>query len=169
MTEKPKSEKVVDEPIVGNAPIYSYNYQRAIFASRMDSLAKLLVLYYCFAHSWESGKFSCYEEQRIAAHLGISVSTLHTKRKYLVKLGWIVVKKRKGTSPEIAIFYGMNDPEFEQKSCAKWKPENKFLPQKETAKMNKDQYVAYLERLDNRYGTTRSKARLEEARQREEW
>jgi hypothetical protein len=158
-----RAQKLQDEAIVGNAPIYSYNYQRAIFNSRMDSLAKLLILFYCFAHSWESGNFSCYEEQRIAAHLGISVSTLHVKRKYLVKLGWISVQKRKNSSPFIAIFYGENDPLFEEKGCAKWKPENKILPQSVVSKMSRDEYIAYCERLDDRYRTSRSKAVLEEA------
>jgi hypothetical protein len=55
----------------------------------------------------------------------MSPSTYQDKRKYLEKLGWIEVLNR-GFSETclVKVKEGMNDPDYEKMSWAKWHPEN---------------------------------------------
>jgi hypothetical protein len=165
-----KKQKDPQKGVIGERPIDPFEYQGAIWSSRIDGIAKSLLGFYSWAYGWKKGIFSHYEEQRIAAHVGISVSTLHKKRKYLEQLGWIKVHKRRyDQSPLIEILYGNDDPDFEGKSCSKWTPENKCLSPEILSKMSSEELVEYHVRINARYRTTLSAKKLQDVSHQEEW
>lgn len=128
-----------------------FSYMRIVRESRLLALEKNLLYFYAGAYNWEKHTPSFYEEERVAAHTGMSVSTVHKKRKRLAELGWIVVKGggyRK--TPHIFISIGSNDPKFEEKECSLWKPENRALSNAEISALSPDEIDLYFQTRQGR-------------------
>lgn len=115
--------------------------------ARLHSLDKHLLNFYVGVYNWSDNTPSFYEEERVAAYTGMSVSTVHKKRKNLEKLGWIsVVGGGFKKTPFIFVHVGENDPTFESKCYSVWEPENKALSNSELAKLTPEEITKYQER-----------------------
>jgi hypothetical protein len=56
----------------------------------------------------------------------MSQGTYYQKRQYLVDLGWVEIKNRGFAKSCLATpLKGMDDPDYENRSWAKWHPSNK--------------------------------------------
>lgn len=102
-----------------------YKYGSIVMNAKLDGTAKALLWFYAYAFNWESARPSWYSQRKICSMTGMSQSTYHNKRKYLERLGWIKVFNR-GFSDSclVGVKIGLNDPDYEKKSWAKWHPEN---------------------------------------------
>lgn len=102
-----------------------YKYGSKVLNAKIDGSAKALLWFYAYVFNWEGSMPSWYAQRKICALTGMSASTYQKKRKYLEKLGWIEVLNR-GFSDTclVRVKEGMNDPEYEKMSWAKWHPEN---------------------------------------------
>ncbi len=102
-----------------------YKYAEIVKLAKIDGSAKALLWFYAFVFNWENKNPSWYSQRRICALTGMSQSTYHIKRKYLEDLGWITVLNRgfKETCL-VSVKVGSNDPDYENKSWAKWHPDN---------------------------------------------
>lgn len=112
--------------------------------ARLDGLAKGLLYFYSLTYNWSENRPSFYEEERIAAHTGMSVSTLHKRRKLLVQLGWITVENIEPRKPPLVYVHeGKNDPNFETMCYSVWTPENAAKGNKEVADMSPEEREKY--------------------------
>jgi hypothetical protein len=102
-----------------------YKYGSKVLNAKIDGSAKALLWFYAYVFNWEGSVPSWYAQRKICALTGMSQSTYQNKRKYLERLGWIEVLNR-GFSETclVRVKEGMNDPEYENMSWAKWHPEN---------------------------------------------
>jgi hypothetical protein len=102
-----------------------YKYGSEVLNAKIDGSAKALLWFYAYVFNWEGSMPSWYAQRKICALTGMSQSTYQNKRKYLERLGWIEVLNR-GFSESclVKVKVGMNDPEYENMSWAKWHPEN---------------------------------------------
>lgn len=102
-----------------------YKYAEIVINAKLDSKAKALLWFYAFVYNWELGKPSYWSQRRICASVGMSSSTYQIKRQYLVDLGWIKVKHLGFETPcKVSVLVGIDDPQYESKSWAKWHPSN---------------------------------------------
>lgn len=110
-----------------------YKYAEVIINAKLDSKAKALLWFYAYVYNWEEGKPSYWSQRRICASVGMSQSTYQIKRKYLEELGWIRVQHRGFETPcKVSVDLGIDDPNYENKSWAKWHPSNiEILPEEE--------------------------------------
>jgi hypothetical protein len=124
-----------------------FEYMRAIRDSRLKALPKALLYFYAGAYNWEEQRPSYYEEVRVAAHTGMSVSSLQKFRKELVNLGWInVYGGGYRRTPFVDISLGKDDPKFELMGYSTWEPENKSLSSFELSKLSKTEVEEYFEK-----------------------
>jgi hypothetical protein len=117
MSNKNQPEKKVQDKL--------YKYGSIVLNAKIDGTAKALLWFYAYVYNWEGSMPSWWSQRKICATTGMSQSTYHNKRKYLERLGWIEVLNR-GFSETclVKVKEGMNDPEYEKMSWAKWHPEN---------------------------------------------
>jgi hypothetical protein len=117
MKSKNKPEKKVQDKL--------YKFGNSIINAKLDGTAKGLLWFYAFVFNWEYVRPSFWAQRKICAHVGMSQSTYQQKRKYLEDLGWIKVLHRGFNNPcLVTVQIGENDPNYENKSWAKWHPEN---------------------------------------------
>ena len=133
-----------------------YKYAEILINAKLDSKAKALLLFYAYVYNWEEAKASYWSQRRICASVGLSSSTYQAKRKYLEDLGWIKVVHRGFETPcKVSVLIGMDDPDYESKSWAKWHPSNvSVLPEEkeedsEIDELNIEQQMLDLSRLES--------------------
>jgi hypothetical protein len=80
----------------------------------------------------------------------MSSSTYQVKRKYLEDLGWIKVVHRGFETPcKVSVLIGMDDPDYESKSWAKWHPTNvSVLPEEKEEDFDNDEMNVEQQLLD---------------------
>lgn len=102
-----------------------YSYAAKVQNAKLDCTAKALLWFYAYTYNWTDNRYSFYSQRKICAQVGMSTSTYQIKRKYLEDLGWIKVLKRgyKETCL-VRVTEGIDDPDYESKSWAKWHPSN---------------------------------------------
>jgi hypothetical protein len=102
-----------------------YKYANIVMHAKIDGSAKALLWFYAYVFNWEKRHPSFWPQRKICALTGMAPSTYHKKRKYLEELGWITVFNRGfENSCLVSVKVGVNDPEYETMSWAKWHPEN---------------------------------------------
>lgn len=102
-----------------------YKYGSKVLNAKIDGSAKALLWFYAYVFNWEGSLPSWYAQRKICALTGMSQSTYQNKRKYLERLGWIEVFNRgQNETCLVKVKEGMNDPDYEKMSWAKWHPEN---------------------------------------------
>jgi hypothetical protein len=133
-----------------------YKYAEILINAKLDSKAKALLWFYAYVYNWEEAKASYWSQRRICASVGMSSSTYQAKRKYLEDLGWIKVVHRGFETPcKVSVLIGMDDPDYESKSWAKWHPSNiSVLPEEkeedsEIDELNIEQQMLDLSRLES--------------------
>ena len=110
-----------------------YKYAEIIINAKLDSKAKALLWFYAYVYNWEEGKASYWSQRRICASVGMSSSTYQMKRQYLEDLGWLKVQHRGFETPcKVSVLIGVDDPDYESKSWAKWHPSNIVILPEET-------------------------------------
>lgn len=124
----------------GNMEGMSYfEYAELIQNARIKGMGKALLWFYAYVYNWENQGRSFYEEFRVAAHVGFAVSAVQSWRRYLVDLGWLeVVPQTRRKPPFVGVRIGRDDPDFEGKSYARWRPSNKGLTPLELARLSKE-------------------------------
>ena len=139
-----------------NNPTKLYKYAEILINAKLDSKAKALLWFYAYVYNWEEAKASYWSQRRICASVGMSSSTYQAKRKYLEDLGWIKVVHRGFETPcKVSVLIGMDDPDYESKSWAKWHPSNvSVLPEEkeedsEIDELNIEQQMLDLSRLES--------------------
>lgn len=118
-----------------------YKYAELLINAKLDSKAKALLWFYAYVYNWEEAKASYWSQRRICASVGMSSSTYQEKRKYLEDLGWIKVIHRGFETPcKVSVLIGMDDPNYESKSWAKWHPSNtSILPEESEEERDEDE------------------------------
>lgn len=102
-----------------------YQYLDEIKYAKLDCRGKALLYFYAVSYNWTKNKPSWYSQRSISALTGMAASTYHEYQKYLIKLGWIQVKKRgRNAQNLIWVAKGKDDPNYELHSWAKWHPFN---------------------------------------------
>ena len=125
MENENKPEKKVQDKL--------YKYANIVMHAKMDGSAKALLWFYAYVFNWEQRRPSFWPQRKICAMTGMAPSTYHKKRKYLEELGWITVFNRGfENSCLVSVKVGMNDPEYENMSWAKWHPENERKARQES-------------------------------------
>ena len=133
-----------------------YKYAEIVINAKLDSKAKALLWFYAYVYNWEEGKASYWSQRRICASVGMSSSTYHDKRQYLQDLGWIRVQHRGFETPcKVSVLIGVDDPNYESKSWAKWHPSNvSILPNEnedddENKSLNIEDQLSNLSKLES--------------------
>jgi hypothetical protein len=117
-----------------------FEYAELIQNARIKGMGKALLWFYAYVYNWENQGRSFYEEFRVAAHVGFAVSAVQSWRKYLVDLGWLeVIPQTRRKPPFVGVRIGRDDPDFEGKSYARWRPENKALTPQDLARLSKEE------------------------------
>ena len=115
MTENKKQDKL-------------YEYAALVQRAKLDGKAKGLLWHYAYTYNWTDKRPSFYTQRRLCAEVGMSQGTYYEKRKYLEELGWIRIKRRGfDQSCLVTPLKGQDDPDYENRSWAKWHPSNKPL------------------------------------------
>jgi hypothetical protein len=116
MTEKRKRDKL-------------YEYASIVQRAKLDCGAKALLWHYAYTYNWTQQNPSFYTQRTICAEVGMSQGTYYDKRKYLIDLGWIKVRNMGFNLPCLVTpLEGRDDPDYENRSWAKWHPSNKKKP-----------------------------------------
>jgi len=98
-----------------------YKYGSMVRLAKMDLKAKALLWHYAYAYNWSENKPSYYTQDQICAIVGFAPSTYQQAKKKLVELGWIKTIKLAYDSPVfVTPTMGIDDPEYEKASWAKW-------------------------------------------------
>ena len=102
------------------------DYAEKVRLAKLDGGAKSLLWFYASTYNWRNKQPSWYAERTICAHVGMSIGTYQSRRKYLVKHGWIKVHhKGKHNSAYVGVTVGNDDPDYENKCWAPWHPSNR--------------------------------------------
>jgi hypothetical protein len=113
MTENKKQDKL-------------YEYAALVQRAKLDGKAKALLWHYAYTYNWTTKCPSFYSQRTLCAEVGMSQGTYYQKRQYLVDLGWVKIRKRGFDKPCLVTpLEGMDDPDYEKRSWAKWHPSNK--------------------------------------------
>lgn len=100
-----------------------HEYGEDLSLAKLDGLAKGLLWLYAFQFEWADRIPARLTEREICAMAGISQSTYYKKRTYLEDLGWIKVEHMGFNKPcSVYPLVGMDDPDYESRSWAKWHP-----------------------------------------------
>lgn len=113
MAEKSKRDKL-------------YKYAALVQRAKLDCGAKALLWHYAYTYNWTEQTPSFYPQRTLCAEVGMSQGTYYQKRKYLEDLGWIKVRNMGYNFPCLVTpLEGRDDPNYEDRSWAKWHPANK--------------------------------------------
>ena len=113
MTERIKQDKL-------------YEYAAIVQRAKIDGKAKALLWHYAYTYNWTNKHPSFYTQRTLCAEVGMSQGTYYEKREYLENLGWIKIKRRGFDKPcMVTPTKGQDDPDYENRSWAKWHPSNK--------------------------------------------
>ena len=103
-----------------------YEYAEMVRKAKLDCKAKALLWHYAYTYNWSQKKPSWYSQRVLCAEVGIAPATYHDRRKYLERLGWIKVTNRGFNQSCLVIpTIGQDDPEYENRSWAKWHSSNR--------------------------------------------
>ena len=103
-----------------------YEYAAIVQKAKIDGKAKALLWHYAYTYNWSTRSPSFYSQRTLCAEVGMSQGTYYQKRQYLEDLGWVKIRKRGFDKPCLVTpLEGRNDPEYENKSWAKWHPSNR--------------------------------------------
>ena len=103
-----------------------YEYAALVQRAKLDGKAKALLWHYAYTYNWTNKRPSFYSQRTLCAEVGMSQGTYYEKREYLEKLGWIKIKRRGFDKPcMVTPMQGQDDPDYENRSWAKWHPSNK--------------------------------------------
>ena len=103
-----------------------YEYAAIVQRAKLDGKAKALLWHYAYTYNWTNKHPSFYSQRTLCAEVGMSQGTYYEKREYLEKLGWIKIKRRGFDKPcMVTPTKGQDDPDYENRSWAKWHPSNK--------------------------------------------
>ena len=103
-----------------------YEYAALVQRAKLDGKAKALLWHYTYTYNWTNKHPSFYSQRTLCAYVGMSQGTYYEKRGYLEKLGWIKIKRRGFDKPcMVTPKKGQDDPDYENRSWAKWHPSNK--------------------------------------------
>ncbi len=104
-----------------------YEYAEVVRKAKLDCKAKALLWHYAYTFNWESQQHSFYSQRTICSEVGLSQGTYYIKRNYLEELGWIQVIHRGYDKPcLVRPLVGQDDPDYENKSWAKWHFSNRI-------------------------------------------
>lgn len=113
MTETKKQDKL-------------YEYAAIVQRAKLDGKAKALLWHYAYTYNWTDKRPSFYSQRRLCAEVGMSQGTYYEKRAYLEDLGWIkIIRRGFDKSCMVTPLKGQDDPDYENRSWAKWHPSNK--------------------------------------------
>ena len=103
-----------------------YEYAALVQRAKLDGKAKALLWHYAYTYNWTNKQPSFYSQRTLCAEVGMSQGTYYEKRNYLEELGWIKIKRRGYDKPcWVTPIKGQDDPDYENRSWAKWHPSNK--------------------------------------------
>jgi len=121
-------------------PMTYFEFAVKIREARLQGMGKALLWFYANVYTWEAQGRSFYEEARVAAHTGFSISAVQKWRKYLEDLGWLeVISRGRRQSPFVGVRVGKDDPNFESKCYSRWRPSNRGLSPKEISNLSRDE------------------------------
>ncbi len=121
-------------------PLTYFEYAVKIREARILGMGKALLWFYANVYTWEEQGRSFYEEARVAAHTGFSVSAIQKWRKYLENLGWLeVIPRGRRQSPFVGVRIGKDDPNFEGKCYSRWRPSKRGLSPKEISNLSREE------------------------------
>jgi hypothetical protein len=104
-----------------------YKYLAAIQNAKLGSKEKLLLYFYATTFNWKSKKPSFYSQRKICALNSMAPGTYDKSRDKLEELGWIkVIYRGRRKSCQVTVRFGIDDPDYDNFSWAKWHPSNRL-------------------------------------------
>ena len=101
-------------------------YASIVHSAKLEMKCKVLLWHYGFGYNWKKRGPSFYTQESICALTGMSPSTYQKARKRLLELGWIKEMKVGWDHPVLVVpKVGLDDPDYERHSWAKWHKDNR--------------------------------------------